>query len=82
MYFVYIIRCRDGSLYTGITTNLERRFLEHKKGLGGAYTQSHPVRKLVFSEKKMTRGAALRRELEIKSLSRREKLQLIKRKGQ
>ena len=51
MYFVYLIQCEDKSIYTGITTDVERRFKEHKKHLGGRYTSSHNVRKLLYSEK-------------------------------
>lgn len=78
MYFVYIIRCDDKSLYTGITTDLERRFNEHKNKKGGAYTRSHKVVKIVYSEKQSTRSKALKREAEIKSLKRKDKLNLIK----
>ena len=78
MYFVYIIRCKDKSLYTGITTDLARRFKEHKQKKGGAYTSSHPVEKIVYSEKCKTRGGALKREAEIKNLKRGQKLKLIK----
>jgi hypothetical protein len=51
MYFVYIVQCTDGSLYTGITTDVERRFLEHQEGKGGHYTRSHRVKKIVYTEK-------------------------------
>jgi putative endonuclease len=77
MYFVYILECSDHSLYTGITTDLKRRFDEHKAGRGGHYTASHPPVKLRYYEKKRTRGSALKREARIKKLSRKEKLNLI-----
>ncbi|MEK7188154.1 MAG: GIY-YIG nuclease family protein [Patescibacteria group bacterium] len=77
-YFVYILECADGSLYTGITTDLKRRFAEHKNKKGGGYTQAHPVRKIVYSEKLTNRSVALKREAEIKRMNRKEKLSLIK----
>lgn len=78
MYFVYIIECRDKSLYTGITTDLKRRFLEHKEGKGGHYTRSRGVKKIVYSEKSKNRSLASKREAEIKKLKRIEKLALIR----
>ncbi|MBI5470321.1 GIY-YIG nuclease family protein [Candidatus Kaiserbacteria bacterium] len=77
MYFVYILKCGDGSLYTGITTNIARRLLEHKKGLGGNYTRSHGAARIVYSERKRNRSTASRREAEIKSWSRQKKIKLI-----
>jgi len=73
MYFVYILECADGSLYTGITTNLERRFEEHKSGKGGNYTRSRKVKKMVHSEKHPNRSEASKREAEIKKLSAEKK---------
>lgn len=78
MYFVYIIQCKDKSLYTGITNDLERRFSQHRNKKGGNYTGAHPVEKIVYAEKFGTRGEALRREAEIKSWRRKKKLALIK----
>lgn len=78
MYYVYLIQCKDGSIYTGITTDLKRRFREHKNKMGGHYTSSHTVEKIVYTEKHLTRGMALRREAEIKSWKRDKKLKLIK----
>ncbi|MDP1688914.1 MAG: GIY-YIG nuclease family protein [bacterium] len=78
MYFVYIILCTDKSLYTGITTDLKRRFNEHKNKKGGAYTRAHKVEKIVYSEKLETRSKALKREAEIKNWKRQNKLYLIK----
>jgi putative endonuclease len=77
MYYVYLILCEDKSIYTGITTNIERRFEEHKNHLGGHYTSSHNVRKLLYSEKFTTRSEALKREAEIKGWRREKKLDLI-----
>ncbi len=77
MWFVYILQCEDGSLYTGSTNDLDRRFTAHKEGRGARYTKSHPVTACVYSESCGTRGNALRREAEIKKLSRTKKLELI-----
>ena len=78
MYFVYLLECRDGSIYTGITTDVTRRFEEHKAGRGGSYTRSKKAKKILYTESFPTRSAALKREREIKSWSRAEKLALIK----
>lgn len=77
LYYLYIIHCEDKSLYTGITTDVGRRFLEHKKGLGGHYTRAHKVQKIVYTEKVGTRSQALKREAEIKRWPRSKKLELI-----
>lgn len=77
MYHVYILKCADGSLYTGITTNVERRFLEHKAGSGGGYTSAHKPVKIIYTEEARDRSHALRREAEIKSWPRGRKLKLI-----
>lgn len=76
-YFVYILECSDKSFYTGITTDLARRFIEHQSKKGGAYTASHKVNKIVYSEKFKTRGQALKREIEIKKMKRIQKIDLI-----
>ena len=78
MYFVYLIECKDKSLYTGITTDIERRFAEHKAKKGGHYTSSKKVIKIVYSEKHPDRSSALKREFEIKGWRRKKKLNLIK----
>lgn len=78
MYVVYIILCKDTTLYTGITTDIKRRFQEHKAGVGGNYTRSRGVSKVLYTEKGASRSAALKRELEIKALSRKNKLLLVK----
>jgi putative endonuclease len=77
-YSVYILKCVDGSLYTGITTDIKRRFNEHKMGKGGHYTRSHPPKKLLHVESQPSRGAALKREAAIKRLSRAQKLALCR----
>jgi putative endonuclease len=71
---VYVILCMDGSLYTGSTNNLEKRFLEHEKGKGGKYTRSHKPLKLIYSEIHQDKSSALKREIEIKSWAREKKI--------
>jgi predicted GIY-YIG superfamily endonuclease len=78
MYFVYLIECGDKSIYTGITTDLTRRLEEHKNGIGGRYTRSRKIIRILYSEKHPNRSAALKREAYIKSWSRAKKLDLIK----
>lgn len=77
MYYVYLVQCEDKSIYTGITTDLERRFQEHKDKVGGHYTRAHKVEKFLYTEKFQTRSMALKREAEIKSWRREQKLALI-----
>lgn len=77
MYFVYIIECDDKSLYTGITTDLKRRFAEHQNGKGGNYTRSRKVLRFVFTEEHLNRSSASKREAEIKSWKKEKKLELI-----
>ncbi|HWA64448.1 MAG TPA: GIY-YIG nuclease family protein [Candidatus Paceibacterota bacterium] len=79
MYFVYLLECGDRSIYTGITTDVERRFQEHRKGIGSAYTRSRKVLKILYTEKYRTRSGASKREAAIKRLARKEKLILISR---
>ena len=76
-WFVYIIKCKDGSFYTGYTDNLEKRFAKHKSGKGAKYTKSHPPKKIVFSEKFDNKILAQKKEREIKNWSRKEKLNFI-----
>lgn len=78
MWYVYLILCKDKSLYTGITNDLEKRFRQHKNGKGGRYTRSHEVVKILHSEEFKTRSKALKRETEIKSWPWERKLELIK----
>lgn len=78
MYFVYLIECADNTLYTGITTDVSRRFQEHKSGKGAHYTKVHGVKKLFYTEEHPDRSSALIREAAIKKLTRTEKL-LLKR---
>ena len=76
MYFVYLLECKDGSIYTGITTDLARRLQQHKSGTGARYTRAHAAKRIIYSEKKRTRSAAQKREAEIKSWPRKKKLAL------
>ena len=76
-YFVYVLQCRDESLYTGITTDVSRRFETHKRGAGGNYTRSRGVVKMLYAEKQKNRSCAQKREAEIKSWTRQKKIQLI-----
>jgi len=78
VWTVYIIRCSDNTLYTGITTGLKRRFAEHRNHPRGArYFNGRTPVEIVFSEDGHTRSSASRREAAIKKLSREEKLRLI-----
>jgi len=76
-YFVYCIECEDGSIYTGITTDVARRFKEHAMGKGGHYTHAHKVKKILHTEPHATRSSASKREAEIKSWKKEKKLSLI-----
>ena len=78
--FVYLLHCRDGSLYCGWTDDLERRVTTHNTGKGARYTRSRLPVRLVWSEAVADRSAALRRELAIKRLTRAEKLALLPRR--
>ncbi len=81
MWTVYIVCCRDGSLYTGITNDLWKRLAAHNGKKGGKYTRSHAPVRLVYSEKKRSRGTATRREMAIKALTRARKLALVARQS-
>jgi len=74
---VYILLCGDNTLYTGITTSIERRFQEHKEGKGSKYTRARKAAKMVYSEEYRNKRGALKREAEIKRLTREQKLDLI-----
>ena len=77
MNYTYIVRCRDGSLYTGWTTDLDRRLAAHNQGTGAKYTKSRRPVELVHYETFDTKEEAMRREYEIKQLTRPEKLRLL-----
>lgn len=76
-WWLYVLRCADGSLYTGIATDVERRLAAHNSGRGAKYTRSHGPCEVVYREPCMDKSAALRRELEVKGLSRAQKLRLV-----
>jgi len=73
---VYLLRCRDGSLYTGITNDLSQRLASHHSGKASAYTRSRRPVSLAYHEVVRDRGSALRREAAIRRLSRAQKLEL------
>lgn len=76
-WFIYMLRCGDGSLYTGITTDVAHRLAMHRSGKGAKYTRSHLPVELAYTEECEDHSTALKRELEIKALPREEKLILI-----
>lgn len=78
MYYLYILECADGTLYTGITVDLERRVKEHNSlKVAAKYTRARRPVRLIFSKRFRTRSTALKEEFRIKQLSRAEKLALI-----
>ncbi|OHA89020.1 MAG: hypothetical protein A2653_01585 [Candidatus Zambryskibacteria bacterium RIFCSPHIGHO2_01_FULL_43_25] len=79
MYFVYILKCENGSLYTGITNDVTRRFEEHKNGKGGRYTRSSKVVSILYTEEHPDKSSALKRESQIKKWTRAKKKALISR---
>ena len=79
MYFVYLLECKSGkrkSIYTGITTDVQRRLSEHKTKKGARYTRSCVALKVIYTEEHPSRSAALKREAEIKKMRRIDKLGL------
>ncbi len=78
MWFVYILLCIDNSFYTGSTNDLDKRFNAHKAGKGGSYTRSHKPIKLIFHQQFDSKSEALKREIEIKSWSRKKKIKILK----
>ena len=78
-WFIYILRCADSSLYTGITNDVKRRCRQHNDGTASRYTRSRRPTKLVWQEKQPSRSSALKREAAIKAMTRRDKLALIRR---
>lgn len=75
-WVVYILRCADGTLYTGITTDLPRRIADHEAGKGAKYTRGRGPFDLLLVESFPDKGGALKRELEIKAMGRADKLRL------
>ena len=76
-WWVYIVKCSDGTFYTGVSNNLKARIKKHNSGEGAKYTQSRRPVELVYKEKSLDRSRSLKREIEIKKLKRSEKLELI-----
>jgi putative endonuclease len=77
VWFVYILRCRDGTLYTGVTVDLERRLAAHRLGVGAKYTRSRRPVTLAYHERQPDRSRALKREAALRRLGRAAKLALI-----
>ena len=77
-WFVYLLRCADDTLYTGITNDLPRRCDQHNAGTGSRYTRSRLPIELIYQEAKASRSLALKREMAIKALSRQKKMSLIR----
>ena len=76
-WFLYILRCGDGSLYTGITTDVEARLAQHRAGKGAKYTRGRGPLEVVYTEECGDHSMALKRELAVKSLPREEKERMI-----
>lgn len=81
-YYVYIILCQDDSYYTGHARDVWSRFSQHMRGTGARYTKMHKPQRLVYAERFGSRREAIRREREIKSLSRIEKKTLVRSSSQ
>lgn len=79
-WYVYMLRCGDGTLYTGVTDDVERRLAAHRAGKGAKYTRGRGPLELVYQERVPDKSAALRREYQIKRLPKQEKEGLIAKK--
>ena len=77
MWYLYILRCRDDTLYTGITNNVAARLLAHASGRGAKYTRGRGPLELVYQEELESYSAALKREYQVKQLTRAQKLHMI-----
>ena len=77
VWYLYILRCGDDTLYTGITTDVEKRLEQHRSGKGAKYTRGRGPLELVYRETCGSHSDALKRELEMKKMSRQEKLRFI-----
>lgn len=77
MWYVYILLCKDKSLYTGISTDPIRRFEKHTQGKGGAYTRSHKPLKILYQKAYSTKSHALKREAQIKNWTRSQKIRFL-----
>ncbi|MDO8675523.1 MAG: GIY-YIG nuclease family protein [Candidatus Omnitrophota bacterium] len=78
MWYVYILETKDRRLYTGTTNDIPRRMQEHKDGKGGRFTRSFRFKGLLYTEEHLTKSSALKREKQVQSWTRHEKLVLIK----
>ena len=76
-WYVYILQCADGTLYTGITNDLDRRLKAHNAGTASKYTRVRRPVAMVYQEEADAKGNALRRELQIKSMSRQQKMDMF-----
>jgi putative endonuclease len=81
MFYFYIFKCKDGTLYSGITNNLSNREKAHNSGRGSKYVRAHGGGKIVYSERFYKLSNALRREIKAKKLTRSQKQSLIKKSG-
>ncbi len=77
IWYVYILRCGDGTLYTGITDNVSRRLAAHRAGKGAKYTRGRGPLELVYQEAVPDKSAALKREIALKKLTKQQKERLI-----
>ncbi len=77
MYYVYILKCGDGSFYCGYTNDVQKRFEKHKSGKGAKYTRSRLPLEIVYIEKFENKSDALKRECSIKSMTRLQKEKLV-----
>jgi len=77
VWFLYVLECSDGSFYTGITTDLEKRIQEHRSGKGSKYVRAKLPAQLIYREQLETKSQALKREIEVKRLTRIQKEQLV-----
>lgn len=77
MWYVYILRCEDDTLYTGVTTDVLRRFEAHRRGEGAKYTRAHKAAEVVYTAPFTTKSAACKREAEIKSWPRSKKFAMV-----
>ena len=80
MNYTYILKCKDGSLYTGWTNDLEQRVAAHNTGKGAKYTKERRPVELVYFEEFETKEQAMKREYAIKQMARKDKLELVRRK--
>ena len=76
-WYLYILKCKDGTFYTGITTDVEKRLEMHRSGKGAKYTRGRGPLELVYSETCENHSQALKREWEVKKLPKEQKMQLI-----